>query len=67
MPIAVLESVLDRAASLLDQWTHLVEDPRRVLPVEMVGPALWIGDHFLRRIPHYGAKVLADEGAGEIT
>ena len=37
-----------------------------VLGMEMIGPALGIGGHLLRRVAHDRAEIFADEGAGVI-
>ena len=66
MSVAMPEAVFDRSPAVLDQGAHLLEDSRRVLRMEMVGPAFRIGRHLLRRIAHDRAEILADEGAGEI-
>src|SRR6476659_4538178 len=66
MPVAMTEAVFDGSASLFDQRRHGFEHAFRIVGVQMVGPTLGIGRHFLRRIAHDRAQVLADEGAGEI-
>ena len=66
MPAAMAEAILDRPAAALDQRPHLLEHSRRVLRMEMAGPAFRIGGHLLRRIAHDRPEILADEGAGEI-
>jgi len=60
------ESVLDRSSSPLDQGGHVLEDACGILGMEVVGPALRIGGHLLRRIAHDRPQVLTDESTGEI-
>jgi len=64
VPVPVPETVGDRSAPLLHQRCHLGEYPRGVFGVQAFRPALGIGRHLLRRVPHNRFEVLADEGAG---
>ena len=66
MPVAMAKAILDAAAAPADQRQHLAEGSRRVLGMEMIGPALRIGGHLLRRVAHDRAEIFAHEGAGII-
>src|SRR5689334_11848151 len=66
MPGARTVAVQGVSARILYRTTNGFEHPIRIVGVQMFAPTLWIGRHFLRRIAHDRAQVLADEGAGEI-
>ena len=53
-------------AAFYETWTF-VENSPGVFWMEVVGPALGIGRHLLRRIAHDRLEILTDIGAGKIT
>ena len=66
MPLAMSKAVFDSASPLLQQPSHLVDDVRSVLRVEIVQPVFGIS-RLLWRESDYRANVLTDEGAGITT
>src|SRR5262245_42678271 len=65
--VSMTKTVLYRAASLFNQWSHFFQDPSGVLRMKMVGPGLGISGHFFGRITHYRAKIFANESASVVT
>ena len=65
VPVAMAEAVLDGSAAPPDERNHLAESPPRVVGVKALGPTLGVRSHLLGRVAHDGAKIFADEGAGE--
>jgi hypothetical protein len=66
VPVTMPKAVCDGPSSPFDQGKHLIENAGGVVRMEMIGPALRIRRHLLRRVPHDFAKVLGDECTGVI-
>ena len=64
VPISMTESIIKRPAAFLYERSHFLNNPGGVIRVQMVRPALWIGNHFNRRIAHDVPKIVTDKRAG---
>src|SRR5262245_66433500 len=64
VPIAMAESIVERSPAFLYERRHLLDNPGRVIRVQMVRPALRIGSHLNGRVTHDVPKIVADKCAG---
>src|SRR6516162_10005599 len=61
--ISMTESIIKRPASFLYERSHFLNNPGGVIRVQMVRPALRIGNHLNRRIAHDVPKIVTDKRA----
>src|SRR5262249_9675784 len=66
VPISMTESIVERPAAFLYERRHFLNNPSGVIRVQMVRPALRIGNHLNRRITHDVPKILTDKRAGKV-